>query len=573
MADLFVQTQDASTENQILYSEQQGSTPRGGVVARIPGPPPPGASTLPFVELADDLRGIMPSEGAAYVTLGALIVGIGGGPWIGAPTAAPGTYVDNLGTVLVPSSGPGSDGSRAWRRDFDGDVNVNWFGAYQGHPDGFACTAGLLAAAALGKMLYLPSGGSPLFYAATQPIIVTAGIRGDGVVPGGNGTVLSAVFPMACTLKVQGAQQQVSNIYVNGNLQAENAILLESAALSVFENVIGNYSKGSGIMYGLGNNIGCTWRNSLCRNNGTIYSTGTTGAASAGAVSVSISGAADLTTLGFVATSSFVTFDEEEAAAALAGVLPLCHEVSALSPTIIDFYPPLAYPLTSSAYKLIRGSGVEISPSGTNGSSSFWGCDQSDNKAAGLSDAGLFGASVFGGVRANNRMGRITGKRTIALLTVTPTDLGCFTETNTHGDFVWAYSSAGAVAPGGTAYRAPPAMVAFSGSELPAFLANYQLTNIVPGTALSIFTWNCQSRLTRFLSAAAVTAQIGANAISPWQPGAAIEFSVEGAGAVTVDPIGATVFAPQGFTFVSGERFLLTNTGVDLWTLQRTAGA
>ena len=50
----------------------------------------------------------------------------GGGQFIGAAGAAPGTYVDNGGTIIVPTGG---NGSAAWLRPIAGFVNVLWFGA------------------------------------------------------------------------------------------------------------------------------------------------------------------------------------------------------------------------------------------------------------------------------------------------------------------------------------------------------------------------------------------------------------------------------------------------------------
>lgn len=40
--------------------------------------------------------------------------------------AAPGTYVDNNGTIILPTGG---DGSAAWLRIYNGDICVKWFGA------------------------------------------------------------------------------------------------------------------------------------------------------------------------------------------------------------------------------------------------------------------------------------------------------------------------------------------------------------------------------------------------------------------------------------------------------------
>lgn len=52
--------------------------------------------------------------------------GGGGPPRIGKTGAAPGTYVDNGGSVIVPTSG---DGSAAWIWEWSGPINVKWFGA------------------------------------------------------------------------------------------------------------------------------------------------------------------------------------------------------------------------------------------------------------------------------------------------------------------------------------------------------------------------------------------------------------------------------------------------------------
>ncbi len=50
----------------------------------------------------------------------------GGGLFRGVTGAAPTTYTDNNGTIIIPSGG---DGSAAWLREYSGAVNVKWFGA------------------------------------------------------------------------------------------------------------------------------------------------------------------------------------------------------------------------------------------------------------------------------------------------------------------------------------------------------------------------------------------------------------------------------------------------------------
>jgi len=52
----------------------------------------------------------------------------GAGVFQGVTGASPGTYVDNGGTIIVPASGVGSDGSGAWLRVVTGDLYISAFG-------------------------------------------------------------------------------------------------------------------------------------------------------------------------------------------------------------------------------------------------------------------------------------------------------------------------------------------------------------------------------------------------------------------------------------------------------------
>lgn len=68
-------------------------------------------------------------EDAVYTTRGTTQEGIGGGTWLYESGAAPGTYSDNTGTIVLPSGG---DGSSAFLRQYDGSVWCEWYGAYPG---------------------------------------------------------------------------------------------------------------------------------------------------------------------------------------------------------------------------------------------------------------------------------------------------------------------------------------------------------------------------------------------------------------------------------------------------------
>lgn len=76
------------------------------------------------------LRTIPPNTKRNIRTSGVSAVGDGGGgDWYAVIGAAPGTYIDNKGIVVVPAGG---DGSSAWLRDYSGRISVDWFDAGKG---------------------------------------------------------------------------------------------------------------------------------------------------------------------------------------------------------------------------------------------------------------------------------------------------------------------------------------------------------------------------------------------------------------------------------------------------------
>lgn len=103
-----------------------------------------------------DLRNVTGSyEGQSFQVAGYHVPGDGGGGplrvWQGGEAA--GTYVDNGGSVIVPTIG---DGSGAWVWDYSGAVNVKWFGAKGDdvHDD----TSAIQAAIDASRSVEIPTG-------------------------------------------------------------------------------------------------------------------------------------------------------------------------------------------------------------------------------------------------------------------------------------------------------------------------------------------------------------------------------------------------------------------------------
>lgn len=125
------------------------------------------------------LKAITPAASTAVNVKGYYTTGDGGeGQFYGVTGAAPGTYVDNGGTVIVPTGG---NGSSAWIRAVEGPLYVGYFGAV-----GDGVTDDTAAINAALNSITDPVGGVQLSsnkqYRITSSIIVKRGrgIHGDG---------------------------------------------------------------------------------------------------------------------------------------------------------------------------------------------------------------------------------------------------------------------------------------------------------------------------------------------------------------------------------------------------------
>lgn len=125
------------------------------------------------------LRGLSPANYSALYVEGYSSVGDGGGGSFYTVTgAAPGTYIDNDGTIIVPSGG---NGSAAFLRVIDGPYNVKWFGAKGDNVtnDSPAFIATHAALPATGGSIYVPDSTGYVLNSSvvcTKPVAWVIGV-------------------------------------------------------------------------------------------------------------------------------------------------------------------------------------------------------------------------------------------------------------------------------------------------------------------------------------------------------------------------------------------------------------
>jgi len=129
----------------------------------------------------------------------------GHGVFRGVTGAAPATYVDNNGTIIVPTGG---DGSSAWLRDYSGPVNVKWFGAVG---DGAADDSVVIQAAlTIGDEVLFPAGtymhSATLTGKSNQRIVFDKGatLKATSAAALGSGGVQGLAFTSATNISVIG---------------------------------------------------------------------------------------------------------------------------------------------------------------------------------------------------------------------------------------------------------------------------------------------------------------------------------------------------------------------------------
>lgn len=151
----------------------------------------------------------------------------GGGLFRGVTGAAPGTYVDNNGTIIVPNGG---DGSAAWLRNYNNVINVEWFGVTKDGVDRVTELNLLGTALSAGDAVNFGGG----IIGSSGNIVFPAGIHifGSAEIKALN-TISSGLFKFlnvgnirvdGLTFTVEGANN-ASLLYFNPTTDLENVLI------------------------------------------------------------------------------------------------------------------------------------------------------------------------------------------------------------------------------------------------------------------------------------------------------------------------------------------------------------
>jgi hypothetical protein len=184
----------------------------------------------------------------------------GHGEWL-CETGAPGTYTHDGGITIVPSSGTGSDGSKALVRKFTGPIDARWFGFdLTGATNDAAKLTALVAA---GPHIRLANG----IYRSDTAVTVPAGrlIEGETI----DGTIVWSNGTNKNVFEVSGSDTTIKNLTVRGNLTGVGATSEGAGGHGIFindaENVLVERClfQQIGKAAGVASSSGCVWaRNS-----------------------------------------------------------------------------------------------------------------------------------------------------------------------------------------------------------------------------------------------------------------------------------------------------------------------
>jgi hypothetical protein len=239
-------------------------------------------------------------------------------------------------------------------------------------------------------------------------------------------TTIKASAAIQSLLQLSGQNRVVEQIFFDGNNLTEYGVIMRQCNSSILQNFGIENVKVDGVYFPRANNNNtAAIKDGLIRYVGTTYSTGTA-SVSAGGTVVTITGAADLTNLGFRVTDDFLKV----------GTTQRAREITAITSNTVTVYPAFDSAETSVAYSLRKGSGIHIDTHGDNSRELIEQNTMQFCAVAGLDQTPLYGATCIRNTVEFCEFGHVIGRRSIASLTRGSEDIGPYYEGNPSGNWL-----------------------------------------------------------------------------------------------------------------------------------------
>ena len=298
-------------------------------------------------------------------------------------------------------------------------VSVKDFGAKgDGVTDDGAAINACFAASGVGSV-YFPLG---VYKTSVQITNNGKSAKGDGW----GVSKIQASAAIASVFKFSGQNQVVEELSFDGGGLATHGVIMQGCNTSVLRNYGVENVTTDGVHFpNASNNNGNSVIGGLIRYVGTTYTTGTA-TVSAGGSTVTITGAADLTTLGFRVATDFIKVGSQRA-----------REITAITANTISVYPAFVGAETNATYSLRKGSGIFIANHGDNSREKLWQNTIQFAPVAGIDQAPLYGATCIGNIIEFCEFGHIIGRRSIGTATFSSEDIGSYYEGCPSGNFLF----------------------------------------------------------------------------------------------------------------------------------------
>jgi len=288
------------------------------------------------------------------------------------------TIDSNDVTFLQSGTGAASRTVRSKLRD---GVSVKDFGAAgDGATDDTAAIAAAYASGA--GAVYFPKGTY-----LTSAEIDTNSVKTFG--DGRSQSIVKATAAIRSVFKLTGGFNSLVDLFIEANGLANHGAYCVSCNGSTLDRLGIENSKLDGVHFPTtGNNSASTVRQSLIRYFGSEYATGTA-SATMGSSTATISGSADLTTLGIRPRLDYIKLNGD-----------IARTIVSVTSNTVTLNGAVTFPANFSGvtYKILRGNGVAIDANGDNSQLKVEKCEIQSGKGAGVRDCALYSAQCTGNI-------------------------------------------------------------------------------------------------------------------------------------------------------------------------------